>query len=121
VDFVRAAGTLKHGGPPDASGHQQRHALALADELGQLASPRRTPPDEAIYRETMRIVRVAVGCLAPRARRIVSLHYARGLEIDQIAQRLHTTPNQVKYVLTQAQGELRDRLGSFMGGALTKP
>lgn len=83
-----------------------------AQEPGAGLEPGESPLETLAREEEARAVRSAVSKLPERYANVVRMRYIEGLSCQEIAQKLHTTPNTVSLVLFRAKQRLREELSS---------
>lgn len=96
-----------------------RRRAQLEARLKESADPRSpaarlTPPESpleaALLKEDTDRLRVAIGALPDRYKKILQFRYVEGLSCKEIAERLDTTPNTVSIVLFRAKQRLKEDL-----------
>ena len=72
-----------------------------------------SPEDAIEARETLRLVRRAIGVLPEGQRRVVLMHYVEGLSCQEIAALYGQSTGAVRVRLHRARAQLRERLAGF--------
>ena len=105
IDRVRA-------GRPD---QQKKEPL---EAIGEVSAVGVSPEEASVYSERQRLVRSALGALAPEQREVIELAYYSGLSHSEIALKLGQPLGTVKTRTRLGMMKLRDMLRPILGGQL---
>ncbi len=84
--------------------------------LESLAFGKDDPERNALHRELIGLVHVALDRLPPHYARALEWKYLEGATMKEMAARLGSTPKAVESTLTRARGAYRDALGALLKG-----
>ncbi len=111
VDAARRARRLKRRGDPRyMRGPPARRSFA--DALARVPAADHTPSREVHLRETTSRILAALHELPPRQRRAIELRFVSGCSLQQIAERLGTSPKAAEHLLSRGLAGLHGLLGS---------
>jgi RNA polymerase sigma-70 factor (ECF subfamily) len=111
VDAVRYARRVKRGGDHRYVREMWSRRTSFTRLFTRLASPVRTPSNDAHLVETGHVLLMALSRLGARQREAVELQFIRGLSRREIAARLGTTEKAVKELVHRGLRLIREMLG----------
>jgi RNA polymerase sigma-70 factor (ECF subfamily) len=86
-----------------------------ADEVGEVADPRRSPDEEAAGQQLEARLGEAIGSLEPMYREVLVLRDVEGLPAAEVAEVLGLSVEAVKSRLHRARVAVRERIAPFLG------